>query len=168
MHKPSGATICRTLVLGALLAMPGLALASPTYPGTVADALGLPCNPDCTLCHTTPTGGFTTVNTPFGLTARMKHGLECCKPELLRDVLDELREAETDSDHDGVTDIDELEALTDPNDAADVDLKCTAPEDDSGCSVTKGGDAGSRDSGPVVIGFVVGLATVLVARRRLA
>lgn len=149
--------------------LPTAALASPSYPGTVASELELPCEPACTLCHTKATGGFATVNTPFGLTVRMQHGLTCCDPAQLADVLDEIREAETDSDDDGTSDVTELQALTDPNRAEDVDLACNAPgASDSGCSVSNPGAA--RETATSSVLFVAGVfvVTAAVRRRRLA
>jgi MYXO-CTERM domain-containing protein len=146
--------------------LPATAMASPSYPGAIASELGLPCEPACTLCHTEPTGGFATVNTPFGLTVRMQHGLTCCDPALVADVLEELRDAESDSDGDGASDIDELEALTDPSDEEDADLACTAPEGDSGCSVRSPG-AARAISALFVAAVFVGVAAA-IRRRRLA
>jgi MYXO-CTERM domain-containing protein len=146
--------------------LPSTALASPSYPRAIASELDLPCEPACTLCHTQPTGGFATVNTPFGLTARMQHGLTCCSPALVADVLEDVRDAESDSDDDGSSDIDELEALTDPNEDEDADLACTTPEGDSGCSVRSPGAA--RTSSVLFVAAVfVGVAAA-VRRRRLA
>jgi hypothetical protein len=149
--------------------LPTAALASPSYPGTVASELELPCEPECTLCHTRSTGGFATVNTPFGLTVRMQHGLTCCDPTLLAEVIEEIREAETDSDDDGTSDVDELHALTDPNSSEDVDLACSAPEEsDSGCSVSRPGPARETASRSVLFVAAVFVVTAAVRRRRLA
>ena len=164
MRAPVFPRILQALSIATLLAVPSTALASPAYPGTVQRELGLDCTPKCTLCHTVPTGGFTTVNTPFGKTARMQHGLECCNPELLADVLDELRDDETDSDDDGVTDVDELHALTSPNTADDVDLACEPSKDDSGCSVRSPG-ASHRDE---LLLLLAAAFIALAAARRFA
>lgn len=152
-----------------LCAVPSLAAASPSYPAAIASELGLPCEPACTVCHTRATGGFATVNTPLGLTVRMDYDLACCDPAGLGDVLEALREAETDSDGDGTTDVAELEALTDPNTEDDEDLACTAPaEQDSGCAV-RGPGASRRQSGSALV--VAGVFVVMAAavrRRRVA
>lgn len=154
----------------AIAAAPNATFASPSYPGTVARELGLPCEPECTLCHTRPTGGFATVNTRYGLTVRMQHGLECCDPALLATVLDEIREAETDSDDDGVSDIAELEALTSPNSPEDVDLACGSPRDDGGgCAVSRPKAAHPRrTSSAVLVAAVFVMVLTAVRRRRFA
>lgn len=153
------------VALAAVAALPGIAFASPSYPATVASELDLPCTPECTLCHTRSTGGFATVNTPFGLTVRMQHGLTCCDPELLANVLDEIREEETDSDDDGVSDVAELQALTSPNTSEDIDLACQADDDSSGCAVTK---PGTGHAPPYSAALLLAAVFVVVAARRLA
>jgi len=152
------------LVLGLCLAA-STAVASPSYPMAIASELDLPCTPECTLCHTRSTGGFATVNTPFGLTVRMQHGLTCCDPQLLANVLDEIHEAETDSDDDGASDVAELQALTSPNTSEDVDLACAAADDTSGCAVTK---PGTRQAPPFSGALLLAAVFVVVAARRLA
>jgi hypothetical protein len=159
MHKP----LFPALVLAAACAIPSSALASPIYPGTVARELDLDCTPECTLCHTQATGGFATVNTPFGLTVRMQHGLECCDTELLAGVLAEIREEETDSDDDGTSDVTELQALTSPNTEDDVDLACQPAEKDSGCSVSYAGAAHPGIGSGL---FLAGVFLVMAAVRR--
>jgi hypothetical protein len=165
MPEPTFSKILWALSFATLCFGTSVASASPTYPGTLADALDVPCAPKCTLCQTRPTGGFATVNTPFGLTVRMQHGLECCDPALLRDVLDEIRQEETDSDDDGVSDIDELQVLTDPNTSEDIDLACEPSAEDSGCSVSNVGAA--RQTLPSAL-VVAGILIVLAAARRFA
>src|SRR4051794_36315652 len=61
----------RALVVATLLAG-GLTRASSTYPAEIRAHLGLNYTPDCTLCHSTPSGGFGTVTTPFGVSMRSR------------------------------------------------------------------------------------------------
>jgi len=151
------------IVLG-LFFPAGTALGSPGYPATIASELELPCEPACTLCHTRATGGFATVNTPFGLTVRMDEGLTCCDASLLPGVLAELRQNETDSDGDGASDTEELEALTSPNTEGDVDLACEAAADDSGCSVRAA--VGAPRSGRAALLVAAVFVVVAAVRRR--
>jgi hypothetical protein len=155
------------LVLGLCLAA-STAFASPSYPAAIASELDLPCEPACTLCHTRATGGFATVNTPFGLTVRMDHGLVCCDASLVSEVLDELREMETDSDADGTSDIAELEALTDPNTEGDVDLACEAASDDSGCSISRAGAVPRTGGSALLVAAVFVVVAATIRRRRFA
>lgn len=97
-----------------LLAAP--ALASSAYPTVVERHLGLsrPIPASCGLCHTNGLVGAGTVNTPFGKAARAK-GLVAFDDAKLVQVLDALEVEGTDSDGDGVGDLQELRAGTDPN-----------------------------------------------------
>lgn len=92
----------------------GLVQASSTYPPEVRAHLSLSYTPACTLCHNTPSGGIGTVTTPFGK-SMMSRGLVAQNIASLDTALDALSAERTDSDHDGVPDIDELKAGTDPN-----------------------------------------------------
>jgi len=92
----------------------GLAHASSIFPAEVRAHLSLSYTPDCTLCHNVPAGGFGTVTTPFGVSMRSR-GLVAQNIASLDTALDALTAEKTDSDHDGVPDIDELKAGTNPN-----------------------------------------------------
>jgi hypothetical protein len=111
------------------------ALASESYPHTLDRALDMSCPPDCTLCHTTRSGGALTANTPVGISMR-RAGLECCDTSQLLDVIAALETDGTDSDADGVSDVDELRAGDDPN-ATEGKMKCLPPEPDDGCAVRR-------------------------------
>jgi hypothetical protein len=104
----------RRLVLAFALLAGGLARASSVYPPEVRAHLSLSYTPACTLCHNTPSGGIGTVTTPFGK-SMMARGLVAQNIASLDTALDALAAEKTDSDHDGVPDIDELKAQTDPN-----------------------------------------------------
>lgn len=97
------------------------AFATSIYPDGIKSHLGLsaivvPAAPHCTLCHTNGSAGGPTVNTPFGTSMRQAGGLVGGgNTTKLNAALDALATAKTDSDGDGVSDIDELKAGTDPN-----------------------------------------------------
>ena len=104
----------RTTLL-ACLAASATALASPTFPGTVHSHLSLSADPACTLCHATAIGGFGTATTPFGVTVHATYGAQSENEPSLIAALDKMADAGVDSDGDGVGDIAELKAGTDPN-----------------------------------------------------
>ena len=104
----------RHLVLAIAVLAGGLAHGSYIYPPEVRSHLSLSYTPACTLCHQSESGGFGTVTTPFGK-SMMARGLVAQNIASLDTALDALAAEHTDSDHDGVPDIDELKAQTDPN-----------------------------------------------------
>jgi hypothetical protein len=113
-------TRLRTLtpLLPAILVLAAPARASSSYPTDIQADLSLSAPPpeSCALCHTNGVTGMGTVNTPFGKTARSStYGLGAQSPTKLAQVLTAMQSAGTDSDGDGVTDIAELKAGTDPN-----------------------------------------------------
>lgn len=123
----------KEVVLGLVVAMLGLvgtptALASPAFPGVVADELGLESPPPCTLCHTVPTGGFGTADTPVGQFLRTR-GLLAANVESLRTALLAAEAEGQDSDGDGVPDIEELIVGDDPNSS-----DSRVPEPSFGCA----------------------------------
>lgn len=106
------------LALLLALALPASALASPTYPPRIKSQLSMSVEPQCTLCHTTNTGGRGTVTTPFGRTAMNTYGLTSNNVNLLATVLQRMEADGVDSDGDGTGDIAELRAGRNPNVAA--------------------------------------------------
>lgn len=122
-----------------------LAHASSSYPGVVAEELSVD-TPACTLCHEgAPTIG--TVTTPFGA-ALMDLGLTAQDDATLAEVLAELEAEGTDSDGDGVGDIQELLDGSDPN--------------SSGATITPvyGCVGSTRPGGPVGMAALLSLALV--------
>lgn len=104
----------RTLL--ALTLISTSAFASADYPGEIQTRYSLASTPlqSCSLCHTNGITGTGTVNTPFGLALRSR-GLVSGDAATLRTALDQLETDMVDSDMDGVTDVDELKAGTNPN-----------------------------------------------------
>jgi hypothetical protein len=88
--------------------------ATPDFPGVITSKLGLPKEPPCLLCHATVEGQKGNVVQPFGKKAQA-YGLKPYDPQTLASILDKMTDAQDDSDHDGMSDIDELKAGRDPN-----------------------------------------------------
>lgn len=114
--------------LVALLAAP--ALATPGFPGGIKTALSLSAEPGCEVCHQGGIGSSSTVTVPFGVTMKA-NGLKKNDNASLSAALAAITTAKTDSDADGVSDIDELKAGTDPNKAAVVVTDGGVPEDNT-------------------------------------
>lgn len=91
------------------------AWATATYPGVMKAKLSLAKEPECTVCHTSALGGLGTVNTSFGTAMRAEGTTGGAASASVEAALDALLSKKTDSDKDGVGDVDELKAATDPN-----------------------------------------------------
>jgi len=132
------------LALGSCLplASPCIAQASQSFPDTVKDEWRLPEVPACTLCHQSLLGGFGTATRPFGRVL-LRDGATAADTSALRAALRALQADNSDVDHDGVSDFDELQTGTDPDQADVMDVDgglLSAPFDDTpvprtGCSV---------------------------------
>jgi hypothetical protein len=102
-------------VLGILLCASS-AYAEATFPAAIQTAAGIPCEPPCTLCHTTSPGTRLSATKAFALTL-LTNGLLTMKPDSLTAVVAKLRANKVDTDKDGVIDVDELAAGSDPSNA---------------------------------------------------
>jgi hypothetical protein len=138
------------------------ARASENYPETLEQALDTPCPPDCTTCHTRPSGGLLTANTPVGISMR-RAGLKGDDTGTLLDAIATLEAEGTDSDMDGVPDVEEMHGGTDPN-AAAGNLECWQPDLDENCALA-GRALGERRGSPAMLAVWLTVAAFALARR---
>jgi hypothetical protein len=89
--------------------------AEPDFPAAIQTAAGIPCAPPCTLCHTTSPGTLATATKAFA-GALLGAGLVPRQPDTMAVAIANLRTMMTDTDHDGVSDVEELKLGTDPSD----------------------------------------------------
>jgi hypothetical protein len=148
--------ILKRLVLATALLAGCLAHASSIYPAEIRTHLGLSYTPDCSLCHANGQTGFGTVTTPFGTSMRSR-GLVSQNIASLDTALDALDAEKKDSDGDGVPDIDELKAGSDPNVAGGGSI----PPPSYGCF-----DVTGQSASPLALLLPVALALLLLRARR--
>ena len=101
-----------------VLLLASAAMASSAYPGGIDADVGMPCAPQCTLCHTSNAGGAGTVTTEFGIAMMDRGLLGGSQADLLSPALTALENDAVDSDGDAIIDIDELANGDDPNGGA--------------------------------------------------
>lgn len=100
------------ICLGLLLST-STALALPTFPGVVQQELGLQAAPPCTTCHMNPAGGGP-ADTEFAVYLKSR-GLDISRPDSLRTALQAAEAERSDSNQNGVADVDELRMGNDPS-----------------------------------------------------
>jgi hypothetical protein len=152
-------------ISGAALATAPKASATPNFPDALRSywmTPPLPASPPCLLCHTSSAGGLGTATAPFGSYLRSR-GLRSYDVTSLHGALDADRAEGHDSNHDGVSDYDELQAGRDPSAAADGSAPRTPAY---GCGQVAPGSPGS----PWTVGASLSALGALVsgarARRR--
>jgi len=148
------------------------AAASVTFPGQLQQRLGLaqiPYGPlGCQLCHKDDVGGYQTAIKPFGRAMLTAGTMGGSVPSMLS-ALSTLEQTGTDSDRDGVPDIAELQAGTDPNVAEVVDGEPPpAPIEDvplpqTGCTLSP--VSSSFDAVASALGAALGLLLTKLRRR---
>jgi hypothetical protein len=115
----------------------------PEYPQVVQDTLHLQAPPDCILCHTSDLGGAGTATKPFARTLEQFGLGTAFDPGLLASALEQVETCKTDSDGDGLSDVDEITNNGDPNDGHGTSTSLcgdayTGPVAQTGCSVRAG------------------------------
>jgi hypothetical protein len=120
-----------TLVALLLLLASAPARATPNFPGAIAQDLGAP-TPQCSICHAGGVTGRGTVTTLFGQ-AMLARGLVANDTASLQTALDKMRADKVDSNGNGILDVDELIAGSDPNATSDHPTTPTY-----GCSISPG------------------------------
>lgn len=124
----------RLSVVAAIALAPRIAAANPLFPSAVQAHLGLPYLPPCTICHPNDLGGLGTAVKPFAI-AMKGQGLTDPDPSTVGPALDALDAMMTDSDCNGIPDVEQLKDGRDPNapgDYIDGSGKTAPPE--TGCS----------------------------------
>lgn len=148
----------RCLVVAAVIALlPRVASATPTFPEDIKSHLAAASAPACSVCHAGEQKRGT-VTTPFG-TAMRSRGLVAYDTNSLNTALDALGGEKRDSDNDGISDVDELKAGTNPNAAGQGGDDVPVP--DYGCNVGRPARANAAFEG-----LLIGLAAILFVRRR--
>jgi hypothetical protein len=150
---------------GALTVAAPIAHATPNFPDRIASELGLGDPPPCSVCHSGPPGPGN-ASTPFASAMRSR-GLAAYDEASLVTALTALRAARTDSDRDGIPDVDELLAGGDPNrGAATAEQGGDDVEPEYGCAAAPTFGDASRGLGTVVSSSAIVLAGAAVLRRR--
>lgn len=157
------------ILLASLLATAALVLVKPaeassTYPQVIADTLGMPCIPQCTICHSSNVGGPGTVVTAFGRKAIDLGQTGGLQDALLRTTLAKFEQMGINSDADPESDIDELKVGLDPS-VAGGDV-CNGPKYGCGASVAAVPAKRGSDAVATVAAVLTALAGVLIFRRR--
>lgn len=144
------------VLLSLVLSVAQKARGMPTFPAEIQSHLGLSYTPPCTFCHATASGGGAIV-TVFGQ-SMLKAGLT---PDIstLDPALDTLKANQTDSDGNGVPDIQQIEEGLDPSTG-----HVSGPAERYGCGAHIA--TGKVRSRAVVIGAWVVLGLVVIARRQ--
>ena len=145
----AGALICGSV---------STAQAKEEFPSQVDSDLGLGYQVPCSVCHIKGNTGSSTPITPLAFSLRDR-GLSGDRASLST-ALARLETDGTDSDGDGIGDIDELKAGTDPNSSANANI-ATVHAPGYGC-----GGTAPQGHGGLASAAAIGLAWLILRRRR--
>jgi hypothetical protein len=143
--------------------------ASPDFPAEVRRLVALDCTPQCTLCHRTNAGGWTTlVSGGFAEALRdvppIDEALMGQQPSSIARAFDYARESGLDVNGNGVPDIEELEAGIYPDSGEPICGAGAASGPTYGCGA-RIEPRGRLDAGPLAL---LGLALAGLRRLRRA
>jgi len=165
-------TLFSTSVALLVTAAPAVAAASPIFPDAIKADLSLTYDlgtTHCIICHANNNGGMGTVVQPFGLNMKGANLAEE-NTDSLKKALDALEAAHTDSDCNGVPDIEQLKGGQDPNTGEYIDGSGKTAMPSPGCGGTVAFGCGAQLSrvagswqGALALAAVLGAA---LARRR--
>lgn len=138
------------------------AAASASYPLVIKAKYGLAAAPECTLCHRDTVGGLGTVTRPFGLALISRYQLGPANVGSLEAALAGDEAEHLDSDSDGVPDIDELRAGTNPNvGSSGMEAAPDVPLPQTGCALAA---RSPSESGGLIASMLLGAVLWRVAR----
>ena len=153
------------LVAAAVTLAPRMALATPDFPAAMVTDLGITCGtPQCTVCHTTNSGGAGTITQPFGRQMQI-YGLVKYDQASLASALTQMTSNNIDSNCNGTIDTDELKACNDPN----ANTQCDGGTSNLGDTVIYGCNAspsGSGSAAAAIAALLIGGVLVRRTRRR--
>jgi len=138
--------------------------ASSSFPGAIKEHLALSTAPDCALCHRDGVTNEETATTPFARSMRTRGMVGNDATAALTAAVDQMVRDKVDSDGDGVVDIDELKAGTDPNVSQKGDGGTDqVPKPEYGCSAAPGSHPRS-----IAAASLVAAAVAVALRKRRA
>jgi hypothetical protein len=152
------------VVLVTLCAAPNLARATPNFPPALQTDLMLSAQPACAICHLGGATGRGTVTTLFG-ESMLARGMVAYDEAALSSALMRLQQDHVDSDGDGVPDIDELRAGTDPNAPPGGGGESSLIVPQYGCQLAFGARA-DAPLAAIVCTIICGVACALTTYRR--
>jgi hypothetical protein len=163
-------------VVAAIALAPRVASANPLYPSLVQSHLGLSYLPPCTICHTSDLGGTGTATQPFALAMKAVGNLSGLDSSTVDPALDTLQAMSTDSDCNGIPDIQQLKDGRDPNAPGEyIDGSGKTAPPDPGCSnsVTTAYGCGAQlapastpsDAAPLLAALATALGVALTRLR---